>query len=106
MAKIIIVENTEKALELLREAGMGARVDDALEYALECEAEYRLDCYLENDEDFKEKYEALSEEEKAQIIDGISTRYNESGSQIFDYDYMDDIVDEEFLSVLQTKEVQ
>lgn len=106
MAKIIIVENTEKALELLREAGMEARVDNALEYALKCEAEYRLDYYLENDEDFKAKYEALSKEEKAQIIDGISTRYNESGSQIFDYDYMDDIVDEEFLSVLQTEEVQ
>lgn len=106
MAKIIIVENTVKALELLREAGMEARMDDALEYALECEAEYRLDCYLENDEDAKAKYEALSEEEKAQIIDGISTRYNESGSQIFDYDYMDDIVDEEFLSVLPIEEVQ
>lgn len=106
MAKVIIVENTVKALELLREAGMEAKMDDALEYALECEAEYRLDCYLENDEDAKAKYEALSEEEKAQIIDGISTRYNESGSQIFDYDYMDDIVDEEFSSVLPTEEVQ
>lgn len=30
----------------------------------------------------------------------------ESGSQIFDYDYMNDIVNEEFLSILTTEEVQ
>lgn len=105
MAKIIITEDLTKALEVLKEAGIEARIDDALEYALECEAEYRLDCYLENDEDAKAKYEALSENEQAEIIDGISSRYNECGSQIFDYDYMDDIVSEEFLSILPTEEV-
>lgn len=106
MAKIIIVENIEKALKILNEAGVEARSEEALEYGLECEAEYRLDCYLENDEDAKAKYNKLSENEKAEIIDGISTRYNECGSQIFDYDYMDDIVDEEFLNVLPTEEVR
>lgn len=31
MAKIIIVENTVKALELLRESGMEARMDDIVD---------------------------------------------------------------------------
>ena len=31
MAKIIIVENTVKALELLREAGMETRMDDIVD---------------------------------------------------------------------------
>ena len=106
MAKVIIVENIEKALKILNEAGVEAHSEEALEYGLECEAEYRLDCYLENDEDAKAKYNKLSDSEKAEIINGISTRYNECGSQIFDYDYMDDIVDEEFLNVLPTEEVR
>lgn len=106
MAKVIIVENTTKALEILREAGIEARMDDALDYALDCEAEYRLNCYLENFEDANNKFKNLSEDKQTQILDGIATRYNECGSPIFDYDYMDDIVDEEFLKIIPEVEVE
>lgn len=96
MSKIIITTNPIKALEVLREAGIEARIDDALDYGLEEEAEYRLSCFLDADENAKEVYDSLSEEKQAEIVDGIYSRYSECGSAIFDYDYMDDIVAEEF----------
>lgn len=106
MPRIIITDNVEEGIKILKEAGIECYADDALEYGLEYEAEHRLNCYLENDEDAKEKYDKLSDEEKDKILDAIASRYNECGSQIFDYDYMDDIVNEEFLSVLPTEEVE
>lgn len=96
MSKIIITTNSTEALEVLKKAGIEARIDDALNYGLEEEAEYRLNCFLDYDENAKEIYNSLNKEKQAEIIDGIYSRYSEYGSAIFDYDYMDDIVAEEF----------
>lgn len=104
MSKVIVTPNPIKALEILKKAGIEAKIDNALDCGLEYEAEYRLDCFLDYDEDARKVYYSLSEEKQTQIIDGICSRYTESDSQIFDYDYMDDIVTEEFNKVTENKE--
>lgn len=106
MSIIIYSENLSETEKILIDTNIKYKVGDALTIGLEEEANYRLDCFLKNYEEASAKYEKLTTNEQFEILKSIKNKYTECSSQIFDYDYMDDIVRNEILNKLLKSELK
>lgn len=93
--QVIRIKNEDllKARDVLAVAGIDFDIQQGLEAGLEIEAAYRMKCAAENDKKIEEIYDHLSDDSIEATSKIIAERFNRE--YIFDYDAMDDIVEQE-----------
>ena len=93
--KVIRINENDiyKARDILIKAGIDCEIQQGLEAGLEIEAAYRMKCAAENNKEIEKIYDHLSDDSREATSKIIAKRFNEEF--IFDYDGMDDIVEEE-----------
>ena len=97
--RVLVINKTNNgkgikdALKLLKENEFNVVTAHPLDVGLALESAYRLNCYIDECEKYiRDQYNELDEDVKTSILDEITSEYTGCSSQIFDYDYMDDIV--------------
>jgi hypothetical protein len=91
---ISLNENVREACDLLNKSGMAASIHDCLDYALLCEAEYKVKEFLSNE------HNDLTEKEITILKETIKNRYVYLEESALDNDYLLDIIKEEYQKII------